>query len=45
MAQKLGFRQIAQQPLGCELPDGLLVDGIAYAIENIAVLQLKVSWG
>ncbi|TJZ84865.1 GNAT family N-acetyltransferase [Paracoccus hibiscisoli] len=45
LAQKLGFRQIAQQPLGCELPDGLLVDGIAYAIENIAVLQLKVSWG
>ena len=46
LAQKLGFRQIAQQPLGCELPDGLLVDGIAYAIEDIAVLPpLNVSWG
>lgn len=46
LAQKLGFRQIAQQPLGCEMPDGLLVDGIAYAIEDVAVLPpLKVSWG
>lgn len=46
LAQKLGFRQIAHQPLGCELPDGLLVDGIAYAIEDIAVLPpLNVSLG
>ncbi|WP_108500838.1 GNAT family N-acetyltransferase [Paracoccus indicus] len=46
LAQKLGFRKIAHQPLGCELPDGLLVDGIAYAIENVSVLPpLKVSWG
>lgn len=46
LAQKLGFRQIAHQPLGCELPDGLLVDGISYAIEDISVLPpLHVSWG
>ncbi|WP_405401371.1 GNAT family N-acetyltransferase [Paracoccus sp. Ld10] len=46
LAQKLGFRQIAQQPLGCELPYGLLVDGIACAIEDIALLPpLNVSWG
>lgn len=46
LAQKLGFRQIAQQPLGCEMPDGLLVDGIAYAIGDVAVLpSLTVSWG
>ncbi|WP_111560180.1 GNAT family N-acetyltransferase [Paracoccus sediminilitoris] len=45
LAQKLGFRKIAHQPLGCELPDGLLVDGIAYAIEDIAVLPpLEISW-
>ena len=44
LAQKLGFRKIAHQPLGCELPDGLLVDGIAYAIEDISVLPpLNVS--
>lgn len=45
LAQKLGFRQIARQPLGCEMPNGLLVDGIAYAIEDVAVLPpLKASW-
>ena len=45
LARMLGFRQIACQPLGYEMPDGLLVDGIAYAIEDIAVLPpLKVAW-
>ncbi len=45
LAQKLGFRKIAHQPLGCELPDGLLVDGVAYAIDDISALSpLNVSW-
>ena len=34
LAQKLGFRQIARQPLACELPDGTLVAGIAYGLET-----------
>lgn len=33
LAQKLGFQQIARQPLACELPDGTLVAGIAYGLE------------
>ncbi|MBO6868927.1 MAG: GNAT family N-acetyltransferase [Thalassococcus sp.] len=34
LAQKLGFQQIARQPLACELPDGTLVAGIAYGLET-----------
>ena len=45
LAQKLGFRMIARQPLGYEMPDGLLVDGIAYAIEDVTLLpDLDVCW-
>ncbi len=33
LAQKLGFEQIARQPLAYELPDGTLVAGIAYGLE------------
>ncbi|MBT9386126.1 GNAT family N-acetyltransferase [Pseudooceanicola sp. CBS1P-1] len=34
LARSLGFRQIARQPLACELPDGSLVAGIGYALES-----------
>jgi RimJ/RimL family protein N-acetyltransferase len=45
LARKLGFKQIARQPLACEAPDGTLVAGIGYAIEDVESLRtLSVTW-
>ena len=42
---RLGFERTAVQPLGHEMPDGTLVDGIGYAMTDPACLPpLAVSW-
>lgn len=43
---RLGFEQTARQPLGCEMPDGMLVDGLAYAMRDpVRLPKLNVRWG
>ena len=42
----LGFEPIARQPLGHEMPDGTLVDGLGYVLSGPDRLpDLAVSWG
>ena len=42
---RLGFERIAVQPLGYEMSDGALVDGIGYAMTDPSALPpLQVSW-
>ena len=43
---RLGFERVAVQPLGYEMADGALVDGIGYAMTDPSALPpLEVSWG
>ena len=43
---KLGFERVGVQPLGYEMVDGQLVDGVAYAATNPTALPaLEVNWG
>lgn len=45
LAQRLGFAQVARQPLACEMPDETLVAGIGYAVEDDAHLRSHmVKW-
>ena len=42
---QLGFEPIARQPLGYEMPNGTLVDGLAYAMRDPGRLpKLAVRW-
>lgn len=42
---RLGFEPTARQPLGYEMPDGMLVDGLAYAMcDPVRLPKLAVRW-
>jgi RimJ/RimL family protein N-acetyltransferase len=42
---RLGFELTARQPLGYEMPDGTLVDGLAYAMRDpVQLPKLAVRW-
>ena len=45
LIRTLGFERITVLPLGCEMPDGTLVDGIGYAMTDPSALPpLRASW-
>ena len=45
LARKLGFKEFARTPLACELPDGSLVSGVAYELQNADHLRVpEVRW-
>ena len=45
LIRRLGFERTTVLPLGCEMPDGALVDGIGYAMTDPSALPpLRTSW-
>ncbi|KZK76070.1 hypothetical protein PsAD13_05508 [Pseudovibrio sp. Ad13] len=40
LARNLRFKEYARTPLACELPDGSLVSGVAYALQRADYLRI-----